>query len=483
VGPKVLTLRQIATGGNSVPRRGGQPSVRTTESSTQAVLRGVYAQVLGTAGYAGERLTVEEIKLENGDITLREFVRQVARSTAFRRRYWSGLYICKAIEVMHRRLLGRPTFGRWEINAYFDVAARRGFYGVVDAMIESPEYSESFGEDTVPYERFITPADRNARRVPALRRPVEAAGVAAAGLSPRPDVAPPQQLRTVADLVPRNLPDRRRVIRGSWSARISGGDTSLRPSAVPVGPGTIRTAPEPSRRWSQPRWQPGRVPLGSPGIAPTAVPATAAAGWRAAVGTGISVATAQEPGAAMAKALRPTSPQGFSRRRSLSRALRLSASPGEGQIVEAIEAVYRQLLNRVPFRAERLLDAESQFRDGQLTVGEFVAQVAGSDLFQQRLLRMAPLRAASAAYLALLGRAAQPAEVSRFLATRAGSGQRAAIAELIGGGEYARWFGQDGVPYLRGMATSDGLPLTTVNRTAQLYAGNAGLTPAPRGPI
>ena len=68
VGPKVLRLQQIASGGNSVPRRGGQPSIRNTEASTQAVIRGVYNQVLGNTGYAGERNTVEEIKLENGDI-------------------------------------------------------------------------------------------------------------------------------------------------------------------------------------------------------------------------------------------------------------------------------------------------------------------------------------------------------------------------------------------------------------------------------
>jgi len=116
-------------------------------------------------------------------------------------------------------------------------------------------------------------------------------------------------------------------------------------------------------------------------------------------------------------------------------------------------------------------------------VAEFVGQVAGSDQFQQRLNRMAPLRAASAAYLALLGRAAQPAEVSRFLATRGSKGQRAALEELLNSQEYAMAFGQDTVPYLRGMATADGIPLRTVNRTAALYSGNAGLKPAPRGAI
>ena len=488
VGPRVVRLQQIATGGNSVPRRGGQPSVRGTESSTQAVINAVYVQILGNAGYAGERNRVEEIKLENGDISLREFVRQVARSNAFRRRYWSGLYITKAIEVMHRRILGRPTFGRWEIDSYFDTAARKGFYGVVDALVNSREYSESFGEDTVPYERFITPADRNARRVPALNRPFDAGAIADITPRQRPQVAAAQQVITPGSLVPRNLPNRRRVIVGGWSAKIAGGAAMApaRPSA-PAGPGTIRQAPAPSRSFSRGpggpgAWTAGRVSAGfqaalsAPTLAPTGL-------WSATVGNGALLGQARLPGAAMDQALTSGQPQGFARRRGLGRPVSLGRTATEQQIQEAIEASYRQLLNRVPLASERLSDAESQFRNGQLSVAEFVGQLAGSEMVQQRLNRMAPLRAASAAYLALLGRAAQPAEVSRFLATRGGRGQRAALEELLNSQEYAAAFGQNTVPYLRGMASTEGIPLRTVNRTASLYGGNAGLTPAPKGAI
>jgi phycobilisome core-membrane linker protein len=96
---------------------------------------------------------------------------------------------------------------------------------------------------------------------------------------------------------------------------------------------------------------------------------------------------------------------------------------------------------------------------------------------------MAPLKAASAAYLALLGRAAQPEETSRFLATRSNEGQRAALEAILNCQEYAESFGRDTVPHLKGMATSDGIPLTTVNRTAALYGGNAALIPPNRGAI
>ena len=488
VGPKVMRLQQIATGGNSVPRRGGQPSVRNTEASTQAVINAVYVQILGNAGYAGERNKVEEIKLENGDITLREFVRQVARSNAFRRRYWSGLYITKAIEVMHRRIIGRPTFGRWEIDSYFDTAARKGFYGVVDAMVNSREYTESFGEDTVPYERFITPADRNARKVPALNRPVDVQAIADITPRKRPDVASSQAVITPASLVQRNLPNRRQVIVGSWTAKITGG-AAMAPAKTRAaqGPGTIRQAPAPTRSFSRTpggstAWTAGSVTTGFK-PAPAAPTIGGAGAWSAAVSNGLISAQAKLPGSAMDQAIKAGQLQGFARRQSLGRPVTLGRTASEQQIQEAIESCYRQLLNRVPLASERLGDAESQFRNGQLTVAEFVGQVAGSDQFQQRLNRMAPLRAASAAYLALLGRAAQPAEVSRFLATRGSKGQGAALEELLNSAEYAMAFGQNTVPYLRGMATNDGIPLRNVNRTAALYSGNAGLNPGPKAAI
>ncbi len=171
LGPKVFKLDQLpsftglpSTGisflspSRSTSSSSKGVSVKFSESSAQAVIRVAYLQVFGRDVYSGQRLTVDEIKLENGDITVREFVRALAKSDTFRNLYWSSLYVVKAIEYIHRRLLGRPTYGRKEMNAYFDLAAKKGFYAVVDAIIDTVEYSETFGEDTVPYERYVTPS-------------------------------------------------------------------------------------------------------------------------------------------------------------------------------------------------------------------------------------------------------------------------------------------------------------------------------------
>ena len=94
-----------------------------------------------------------------------------------------------------------------------------------------------------------------------------------------------------------------------------------------------------------------------------------------------------------------------------------------------------------------------------------------SEAFQNRIAAMAPLRAASAAGLALLGRATTPAETSRFLITRAQAGQGAAVTELL-----AERISTT-VPRIDGMSTASGVSQATIQRTASLYRGNAGLNP------
>jgi phycobilisome core-membrane linker protein len=164
LGPKVFKLDQLP-GGYVSARKGlwgsgdtSFASIKFSETSTQAVIRAAYLQVFGRDVYEGQRQKVAEIQLENGQITLREFIRVLAKSDVFRKMYWSSLYVCKAIEYIHRRLLGRPTYGRQEMNAYFDLCSKKGFYALVDELIQSQEYMEAFGEDTVPYERYLTPA-------------------------------------------------------------------------------------------------------------------------------------------------------------------------------------------------------------------------------------------------------------------------------------------------------------------------------------
>jgi len=64
--------------------------------------------------------------------------------------------------------------------------------------------------------------------------------------------------------------------------------------------------------------------------------------------------------------------------------------------------------------------------------------------------------------------------VNRFLATRSNQGQRAAIEAVLSSANDAASFGRGAVPYIKGLTTADGLPLSTVNRAAKLYGGDIG---------
>ena len=456
VGPRVMRLQQIATGGAAVPKRGGQPSVRNTEASTQAVINAVYIQVLGNSGYAGERMTSSEARLENGEISLRDFIRCIARSDAFRRRYWNGLYVAKAIEVMHRRLLGRPTFGRWEIDALFDTAARKGFYGLVDALLDSKEYQECFGDDTVPYERFITPKDLNTRRVPTWKREVNVKEVVDFTPQIRPNPRRKEGFQSSADITERNLQPAA-AIQGTWTASISTNPPDPRwASLQQVNPSSSNRSADSDRP------------------APTAIGGAKSFNRSPFQLRNTRASQPDIPGARLANALRATDASGLKRRNGLPVAITLTAASTEEELRTAIDATYRQLINRIPLEAERLTSSESKLRNGDIDLAGFIEAVALSDTYQDQLSRMAPLRAASAAYLNLAGRAATPAEVAEFLQLRANHGQPAAIRLVL---ERRSDDLQNQAPRIVGMQTTQGQSQATVTRTASLFGGNAAINP------
>ncbi|MGD1906425.1 MAG: phycobilisome rod-core linker polypeptide [Leptolyngbyaceae cyanobacterium] len=158
-----------------------QTSFSLTRHSREAVIEATYRQVFGRAVWDGQRQRTIETQLKAGNITLREFVRQLAKSRPFRQLAWETLYVTKAIEYIHRRLLGRPTRDRREMARYYDLCARQGFYALVDALIDSAEYRDAFGDMGVPYERYLTPqgyAQRSPQGPGGWFKPREAPAIA-----------------------------------------------------------------------------------------------------------------------------------------------------------------------------------------------------------------------------------------------------------------------------------------------------------------
>lgn len=129
-------------------------------TNLDAVITASYLRVFGRFIYEEEKLVLKkfESQVKDQKISIKDFVRALAKSSIFRSLYWEPLYICKAIEYIHNRILGRPTYGRQEINQYFEIVYKQGYYSMIDALIDSAEYTESFGDNIVPYERYTTSA-------------------------------------------------------------------------------------------------------------------------------------------------------------------------------------------------------------------------------------------------------------------------------------------------------------------------------------
>ncbi|MDZ8185005.1 MAG: phycobilisome linker polypeptide [Nostoc sp. ChiSLP02] len=120
----------------------------------ETVIRAVYKQVLGNAYVLeSERLIVAESQLKRGEISVREFVRQVAKSELYRSRFFDSVPRYRSIELNFRHLLGRAPLDLEETRSHSTILDTKGFEAEIDSYLDSDEYQETFGEDTIPYIR------------------------------------------------------------------------------------------------------------------------------------------------------------------------------------------------------------------------------------------------------------------------------------------------------------------------------------------
>lgn len=125
-----------------------------TEDDLQAVIRAVYRQVLGNQHVMdSQRLVSSESLLRNGDISVREFVRAVAKSDLYRSLFFENTSPYRSIELNFKHLLGRPPISQDEVAQHVQTYNRLGYEADIDAYLDSDEYRLSFGEHTVPYSR------------------------------------------------------------------------------------------------------------------------------------------------------------------------------------------------------------------------------------------------------------------------------------------------------------------------------------------
>lgn len=125
-----------------------------SEEEAESFIRAVYKQVLGNAYVMeSERLTVQESQFKRGELSVREFVRAVAKSDLYRSRFFTSCARYRAIELNFRHLLGRTPYDLEEMRMHSTILDTEGFEADIDSYLDSDEYQDTFGENFVPYIR------------------------------------------------------------------------------------------------------------------------------------------------------------------------------------------------------------------------------------------------------------------------------------------------------------------------------------------
>jgi len=129
------------------------------------VIEAAYRQIFFHA-FKVDREPMLEMQLRNGDICVREFVRGLLLSRTFNRSFYNLNSNYKVARHLVEKLLGRPTHGKSEEIAWSAVLMTRGVRGMVDDILDSQEYLDAFGYDTVPYHRNRVVGSRDLGETP-----------------------------------------------------------------------------------------------------------------------------------------------------------------------------------------------------------------------------------------------------------------------------------------------------------------------------
>ena len=125
-----------------------------TPEEGKIVIQAIYRQVLGNDYLmAAERQTSLESLLLNGQMTVREFVRALAKSELYKTKFLYPHFQTRVIELNFKHLLGRAPYDESEVVEHLDRYQNEGFEADIDSYIDSVEYDSSFGDAIVPYYR------------------------------------------------------------------------------------------------------------------------------------------------------------------------------------------------------------------------------------------------------------------------------------------------------------------------------------------
>ncbi|UFP94890.1 phycobilisome rod-core linker polypeptide [Gloeobacter morelensis] len=413
------------------------------ETEVQAVIRAAYKQIFGnTYILEADRVVIAESLLRNGSISVREFVRLLAKSDLYKDRFFRTASNNRFIELNFKHFLGRAPYSQAEIGEHFNRYHKSGYDAEIDSYIDSDEYRRVFGENTVPYFRgFKYQVGQAARGFDQMQQLFagEAGSDTDRGVGAQPAAKLTFPLSRPLGLSSAYFPSSQ-----NGAATSDGLEMFTRMARE------LTVTPVSTRRTTSP-------------TAPTAPAMPLAGYYNRPAPRATADAAAQTKLGITAVAPAP--------------AVELRPNFGEAELQEVIRAAYRQLFgNTYILEADRVIQAESLLRNRSISVREFVRLLAKSELYKERFFYCTSNnRFIELTFKHLLGRAPyNQSEFVEHLDRYQKSGYDAEIDSYIDSDEYRRVFGENTVPYFRGLKYQTGQTAGVFERTLKLYGGDAG---------
>ncbi|AFY75169.1 Phycobilisome Linker polypeptide [Synechococcus sp. PCC 7502] len=135
------------------------PFIYRTENASDAadleeIIWAAYRQVFSEhVILESNRQTFLESQFKNGQISVRDFVRGLGKSDTYYRLVVEPNSNYRVVELSLKRILGRAPYNKLEEITWSIVIAEQGIGAFIDALVDSDEYEQVFGENTLPYQR------------------------------------------------------------------------------------------------------------------------------------------------------------------------------------------------------------------------------------------------------------------------------------------------------------------------------------------
>lgn len=171
-----LTSQNQRVNGFEIPNE-EQPRIYSLENSfgsieIDEIIWASYRQIFNEQQIiAHHRQAALESQLRVGQITVKNFIRGLVLSDSFRRLNYETNNNYRFVEMCIQRILGRRIYNNREVLAWSIVLATKGLQGFVDALLNSEEYLNQFGDETVPYQRRRILPQQSQGELPFARMP------------------------------------------------------------------------------------------------------------------------------------------------------------------------------------------------------------------------------------------------------------------------------------------------------------------------